>query len=184
MPPFPREELDEMVERWIEVNRLAEEKGDWRPLADMYTEDATYGWNYGPKQEFMAVGRDQIREFVMVAEMAGLDGWNYPYQEMVVDDRTGTVVGFWRQLADATRPDGSRYEVAGIGGSWFKYGGNFQWRWQRDWFDLGNAAAVFMEMMQDGVLSEGMTARLHNAGDLPGRYPIGGAPIGLWDGRD
>jgi hypothetical protein len=181
MPPFPREELDEMVERWLEANRRAEDDRDWRPLAEMYTEDATYGWNYGPNQEFMAVGRDQIRDFALTAEMAGLDGWNYPYQEFVVDDRTGSVVGFWKQLADATRADGTRYEVAGIGGSWFRYAGGFQWCWQRDWFDLGNAAAVFMEMMTDGTLSEGMTKRLHGDAEMPGRYPIGQAPAGLWE---
>ncbi len=30
----------------------AEAAGDWKPLADMYTEDATYGWNYGPQAGF------------------------------------------------------------------------------------------------------------------------------------
>jgi hypothetical protein len=180
MPPFPREELDEMVERWLAANRRAEEQRDWRPLAEMYTEDATYGWNCGPREEFMAVGRDQIRDFALTSEMAGLEGWNYPYQDIVIDDRSGTVIGFWKQLADATRADGSRYEVAGIGGSWFRYAGDFRWGWQRDWFDLGNAATVFVEMMKEGALSEGMTQRMH-ATDLPGHYPLGSAPVGLWD---
>jgi hypothetical protein len=26
----------------------------------MYTQDATYGWNMGPNEEFMVSGRDQI----------------------------------------------------------------------------------------------------------------------------
>ncbi len=90
--------------------------------------------------------------------------------------------GFWKQIALATRADGSRYEVAGIGGSWFGYAGDFQWGWQRDWFDYGNAAACFLEMMSDGTLSPGMTARMHRAlgGGLPGHYPIGGAPAPMW----
>jgi hypothetical protein len=73
--------------------------------------------------------------------------------------------------------------VSGIGGSWFRYGGGFQWSWQRDWFDMGNATAVFMEMMNDGTLSEGMTARMHRSlrGPLPGYYPVGQAPVQLWD---
>ena len=62
MPSYPRAELEEMMERWKETNRRCEEALDWLPLADLYTEDATYGWNVGPKDEFMAVGRDQIRE--------------------------------------------------------------------------------------------------------------------------
>src|SRR5436309_1580116 len=79
MPAFPRAELDEMVERWLEANRVAEEAGDWKPMADLYTPDATYGWNFGPNEEFMAVGREEIREIALGLEMAGLDGWTYPY---------------------------------------------------------------------------------------------------------
>ena len=130
----------------------------------------------------MAVGRDQIRDWAIGVEMDGLDGWTYPYETVLIDDRKGQVIGLWRQIADATRDDGSHYEVAGIGGSWFGYGGDMQWAWQRDWFDYGNAAALFMEMMGDGTLSEGMTRRMERAlgGDQHGQYPLGGAPRPLW----
>jgi hypothetical protein len=179
---YPREELDEMVERWLEANRAAEAAGDWRPLAELYTEDATYGWNLGPKEEFMAVGRDEIRDVALGLEMGGLDGWKYPYESILVDERQGQVVGFWRQVADATRPDGTDYEIAGIGGSWFRYAGNFQWSWQRDWFDFGNAAATFIEMIQANALSPGMQARMERSSiKAPGHYPLGDAPVGLWE---
>ena len=185
MPSFPREELEEMVERWLQANRDAEAAGDWRPMADLYTEDATYGWNYGPEHEFMAVGRDEIRDVALGIEMGGLDGWVYPYEEILIDDRKGQVVGFWRQIATATRTDGTHYEVAGIGGSWFGYAGDFQWSWQRDWFDYGNAAALFLEMMKDGTLSDGMTERMHRAlgGGQPCVYPLRQAPAPLWPAR-
>lgn len=183
MAAYPREELEEMVSRWLEANRKAEEAGDWRPMADLYTEDATYGWNYGPKEDFMAAGREEIRDLALGEEMRGLDGWSYPYEEILIDERKGHVVGFWRQIADATRPDGRHYEVAGIGGSWFRYAGDFQWSWQRDWFDFGNAAALFMEMLTDGKLSPGMTERMERsaAGSLPGHYKPATAPVGLWE---
>jgi hypothetical protein len=131
----------------------------------------------------MAVGRDQIRDIALGLEMGGLDGWVYPYQEVLIDERKGQVIGIWKQIADATRADGSRYEVAGIGGSWFRYAGDFKWSWQRDFFDFGNAAATFMEMIKDGTLSEGMTKRMERvaAGDLPGHYKLGQAPVGLWN---
>src|ERR1041384_8339501 len=132
MPAYPREEMEEMVERWLQANRDAEAKGDWTGLSDMFHEDATYGWNYGPKVDFMTVGRDQIRDIAVGMEMGGLDGWVYPYQEILIDDRKGQIVGFWKQIATATREDGTHYEVAGIGGSWFGYGGDFKWRFQRD----------------------------------------------------
>jgi hypothetical protein len=173
-----------MVERWLQANRDAEAGGDWRPMAELYTEDATYGWNYGPVENFMAVGRDEIREIALGSEMMGLDGWEYPYQQLLIDDRKGQVVGFWRQIADAVRADGTHYEVAGIGGSWFGYGGGFQWAWQRDWFDYGNATALFMEMITDGTLSDGMTKRMERAvaGSLPGHYRLADTPVDLWDG--
>jgi hypothetical protein len=182
MPAFPRAELEEMVQRWLDANKACEREGDWRPLADMYTEDATYGWNYGPREEFMAVGRDEIRDIALGLEMGGLDGWTYPYQRMVIDDQAGYVIGFWRQIADARRADGTTYEVGGIGGSWFRYAGHWQWSWQRDFFDFGNAAALFVEMLGDWTLSPGMQRRMERQGPLPGHYPIGEAPVGLWDG--
>src|SRR5205807_6441598 len=106
-----------------------EELNDWRPLAEMFTEDATYGWNLGPKEEFMAVGRTEIRDFALSLEMGGLDGWVYPYQDILIDDRQGQVIGLWKQIADAKREDGTAYEVPGIGGSWFRYAGSWQWSW-------------------------------------------------------
>lgn len=183
MSGFPRDELDEMVQRWLEANRRCEAEGDWRPLAEMYTPDATYGWNYGPKEEFMAVGREEIRDIALGLEMGGLDGWSYPYQEILVDERKGQVLGLWKQVADACRADGSTYEVAGIGGSWFRYAGDWMWSWQRDFFDFGNAAALFVEMMGDGTLSAGMARRLERvaAGSQPGHYRLGQAPVGLWE---
>lgn len=183
MPAFPRDELEEMVQRWLDTNKACEAAGDWRPLAEMYTADATYGWNLGPREEFMAVGRDEIRDIALTLEMGGLDGWTYPYEEMLIDDRKGQVIGLWRQVADAKREDGSPYEVPGIGGSWFRYAGNWQWSWQRDFFDFGNVATLFMEMIEDGTLSEGMTRRMERsaAGSLPGHYRLGEAPAGLWE---
>lgn len=180
MPAYPRAELDEMVERWLQANRDGEAAGDWRPMAELYTPDATYGWNYGPNEDFMAVGRDEIRDVALGVEMGGLDGWEYPYQKVLIDDQAGEVIGLWKQIA--TKPTGGTYEVAGIGGSWFRYGGNFQWSWQRDFFDVGNATALFVRMFKEGTLSDGMIRRMDNAGRAQQcRYPVGEGPVGFWD---
>jgi hypothetical protein len=183
MPAFPRAELDEMVRRWLAANAECEAGGDWRPLAELYTSDATYGWNLGPSDEFMVAGRTEIRDIALVLEMGGLDGWSYPYQKVLIDDAQGEVVGFWKQVAGATRPGGGRYEVAGIGGSWFRYAGNWQWSWQRDFFDLGNAVALFLEMIKADALSDGMRRRMQRSTSgerLPGHYPISTGPATLW----
>ncbi|MFE3543816.1 nuclear transport factor 2 family protein [Nocardia sp. NPDC059177] len=182
--PFPRAELDEMIRRWLQANTDCEKAGDWRPLAEFYTEDATYGWNYGPTHDFMAIGRTEIRDYAIGLEMDGLDGWTYPYQSWVVDEKTGDMLGLWKQVCDVTRADGTNYSLDGIQGSWFKYGGDYQWAWQRDFFDYGNLTALFTEMIKNGDLPAGVMKRiervLKSKGDLPGWYPLGASPVPLW----
>ena len=50
MASFTRAALDDWVQRWLQANRDAEVTGDWTGLADFYAEDATYGWNIGPRK--------------------------------------------------------------------------------------------------------------------------------------
>jgi SnoaL-like protein len=168
MPAFPRKELQEMIRRFVEANDKAGDTGDWEPLAAFYAPDAIYTWNNGPKHEFVARGRDEIRRFVFGTEMAGLEKWTYPYVRVIIDDEAGEVIGVWRQVAPVLQADGKPYEIAGTGGSWFRYGGNFQWVWQRDFFDHANAGAAFMAMAKDGKLSEGMQRRLSQGTKAPG----------------
>jgi hypothetical protein len=163
MPTFPREEIEEMLRRWLAANQRAEAAGDWKPMAAFYSEDAEYSWNLGPNEDFVARGRQQIRDWVLGTEMEGLEGWTYPYDKVLIDDRQGEVVAFWRQVAPGQRPDGTPYEIRGVGGSWFRYAGNYQWAWQKDFFDFGNAMALFMELIQAGQLSPAMQRRIERA---------------------
>lgn len=163
MPAFPREEMEEMMRRWKQANLDAEAAGDWKPMAEFYTEDAEYTWNLGPAEDFLAKGRQQIRDWCLGTEMEGLEGWEYPYDAVLIDEKRGEVVAFWRQVGPGKREDGSAYEIQGVGGSWFRYAGNYQWGWQRDFFDFGNAMALFMELIQDGKLSPKMQERVTRA---------------------
>ncbi len=45
-----REELEAWVDRWLQANKDCEKAGDWRPLADFYAKDATYGWTSAPRK--------------------------------------------------------------------------------------------------------------------------------------
>ena len=168
MPPFPRAELEEMMRRFVAANDRAGDTGDWDALAAFYAPDALYTWNNGPKHEFVARGRDEIRRFVFGTEMAGLDKWHYPYVRVLIDDQQGEIIGIWRQVAPVNRDDGRPYEIAGTGGSWFRYAGNFQWAWQRDFFDHANAGAVFIELLQKNKLSEPMQRRIKAGAKQPG----------------
>jgi hypothetical protein len=168
MPAFPRHELEEMVHRWVEANNEAGRTGDWSKMSEFYTEDAIYSWNTGPKWEFVARGRQQIHEWAFGSEMAGLERWVYPYVRTLIDDQKGEFLGFWRQVAPVSDPDGVPYEIHGTGGSWFRYAGGFQWAWQRDFFDHANAGAVFGAMAKNGDLTEKMLERMKKGSKMPG----------------
>ena len=47
MPEFSRDEMEEMVRRWIAANRAAGASGDWSKMPEFYTDDALYSWNNG-----------------------------------------------------------------------------------------------------------------------------------------
>ena len=168
MPSFPRAELEEMLRRWIAANDAAGEAGDWSRMPDCFTEDSIYSWNNGPRTEFVARGRKQIGDWAFGTEMAGLESWHYPYVKVLIDEAQGEVVCFWRQIAGEKRADGSHYEIAGTGGSWFRYAGSYKWSWQRDFFDHANAGAIFLEMQKDGQLTETMQERMKKGSKMPG----------------
>jgi hypothetical protein len=168
MPSFPRSELEEMMKRWVAANDRAGETGDWAPMGDFYTEDALYTWNNGPKYEFVARGRQEIRDWVFGTEMEGLERWTYPYVKVLIDDQQGEIIGVWRQIAPVEAADGTPFEIGGTGGSWFRYAGDFRWSWQRDFFDHANAGAVFGALLQEGRLSAAMQERLKRGSRMPG----------------
>jgi hypothetical protein len=86
----------------------------------------------------------------------------------LIDDQKGEFLGFWRQVAPVEDPDGVPYEIHGTGGSWFRYGGDFQWAWQRDFFDHANAGAVFGAMAKNGQLTDKMLERMKKGSKMPG----------------
>jgi len=163
-----RDELEEMINRYQAASDKAGETGDWSPLGDFYTDDALYTWNNGPKHMFVARGAQQIVDWVLGTEMDGLDGWEYRYVRKLIDPEQDEVVAFWRQIAPEAEPDGDRYEIPGTGGSWFHYAGDFQWDWQRDFFDHMNAGQTCLLMAKNGHLSEPMHRRMEKGADMPG----------------
>ena len=156
-----REQLEDWVQRWLKANQDAEKAGDWKPLADFYTDDATYGWNIGPKEDVMCVNKDEIRDVALGLEMEGLENWVYEYQKVLIDDKQNEIVGFWKQIAH--KSDGSSDEIYGIGGSWFRLNDQL--------------------LIESGDLTPTMQKRIERSlsGEkLPGYYPLGQAPVPIW----
>lgn len=190
MSDLTRAEIEEFWDSWLAVNREAERLGDWRIMAEHYAVDATYGWMYAPDEHFMAVGRDQIRDWAIGIEMDGLDGWHYDYQATVIDERNKMVVGFWKQKSgivdDST---GEEFEILGIGGSWFGVerqvggpdDGQLKFAWQRDWFDMPSTAHTFLSIIQAGKAPETLLKRMSVTGlEVPGHYRHRDLPSTVW----
>lgn len=149
-----------MMRRWFEAHERAESHDEWPAMADFYTQDAVYSWDVGPDEEFVARGRTQIREWAFGSQMEGLSGWRYPYLHTVIDHVQGQVVGLWKQISPYARQDGSVVEIPGIGCSWFRYGGDYQWSEQRDLFDLSSAMATFTDLAARDLLNPTMKNKI------------------------
>ena len=185
-----RAEIDEFWETWLEVNREAERIGDWRIMAEWYAEDATYGWMYSVDEHFMAVGRDQIRDYAIGIEMDGFDGWHYDYVCTMVDEQKSMVLGFWKQRSGIVNDEtGGEYEILGIGGSWFGLerqvggadDGKIKFAWQRDWFDMPSTAHTFMEILKAGKAPDTLLERIKVSGHgVPGHYHLADLPSTVW----
>ena len=185
-----RAEIEEFWETWLEANRRVEATGDWRPMAEWYAEDATYGWMYSVDEHFMAVGRDQIRDYAIGIEMDGLDGWHYDYQCTMIDEAKAMVLGFWKQRSGIVNDEtGEEYEILGIGGSWFgverQVGGAddglVKFAWQRDWFDMPSTAHTFVEIIKADKAPETLLKRMSVSGlDVPGHYRYQDIPSSVW----
>jgi hypothetical protein len=184
-----RAEIEEFWESWLDVNRRAEASGDWRIMADWYAEDATYGWMYSPDEHFMAMGREQIRDWAIGIEMDGLDGWHYDYQCSMIDDAKGMVVGFWKQRSGILDESGKEFEILGIGGSWFGLerqeggadDGQIKFAWQRDWFDMPSTAHTFMAIVEADKAPETLLKRMSVGGlGVPGHYRHQDIPSSVW----
>jgi hypothetical protein len=158
---FPRAELEEMVRRWIVAHDRATELADWRStLGAYYTDDAEYRWELGPEETGLSRGVKEIREIAIGSLMEGFERWSYPYVRVVIDEVKGEVVGYWKQISPYKRPDGTYYEVPGLGSSWFRYAGNYKWSHQHDHFDLGSVIATLRDLAAVGYLPEPLKQKM------------------------
>ena len=182
MPSFPRASSRRWCERWLEANRRCEEARRLAAAGRDLHGRRHLRLEHRPERRLDVVGPDQIRDIALGLEMDGLEGWSYQYQRVLIDDKQGEVVGFWKQIVDESRT-AAGYEVYGIGGSWFRYGGDWQWEWQRDFFDFGNVDRAVHGDDQGGRAVGRDAARMQRAvsGEkLPGHFPLAGGPVPLW----
>lgn len=165
MATYARAELEEMVSRWLAVNDKAEAEGNWRHLADFYTDQCVYGWDT-PNGKYEFIGREVIRQTCVGDAMDPYEGWTYPYDKIVIDEVKGEVFATWWQTPPGSpvREDGTPMKV--IGASWFKYGGDYLWSEQLDMYDYTNITNLIKECVDTGVLKEMPVMSVERVEDL------------------
>ena len=105
------QEVRDLMDRFVATSRKGDRERDWAPLADFYAEDAIYRYTMGKAGMRVAQGRDEVRRLVMMRDMAGFDGWEFPYEWLLVDG--DKVITKWWNQAPARREDGSPYRIVG-----------------------------------------------------------------------
>jgi len=137
MPQFPKQEILDAYERYVDTRRRVE-AGElaWDALADFFTEDAVFidpAWG-------RVEGLAEIRKF-LVDSMAGLDDWDFPHQwAMVEGDR---LIARWTNRLPGRRPDGSRYEAPGY--SFMIYAGGGRFSYEEDLLNMVHVGEVMRE---------------------------------------
>jgi hypothetical protein len=152
----------------VAANDEAGRTGDWSKMSQFYTEDAIYSWNNGQNWEFVAT-RPQADPRVGVRQRDGRPRALGLSVRAHADRRPEGRDP--RRLAPDRARQGRRGQAVrdrGHGGSWFRYAGNFQWDWQRDFFDHINAGTVFGAMMKNNQLKPKMVERLQKGSKMPG----------------
>lgn len=127
MGSFSRDEIEQAFEVYQEAAAESGRTGDWRPWADLFTEDATYyEHHYG-----RFGGREAIRTWI-TATMATYPGNlmpHFPIEWYVIDEDKGWVVcEVWNRMADPG--DGSVHQASNI--TILKYAGNGLWSYEED----------------------------------------------------
>jgi len=105
MGKFSRAEVEEAVGHYTTVVEGCSASGDWRPFADLFTEDVVYTeHHYG-----VFHGREAVRDWI-VAVMAPFPHMRFPYDWIAYDEDNDAVVLMIKNLLDhPTDPNGEPF---------------------------------------------------------------------------
>lgn len=137
MGRWSRHELEEAFQLYQQTALKAGTSGDWRPWADMFTEDATYiEHHYGTFG-----GREAIYNWIQstMSEPINRDMQFFPIEWYIIDEEKGWVVcQVWNRMVDPG--DGSLHQQYNI--TILKYAGDMKWSFEEDVYNPVHFATV------------------------------------------
>ena len=133
MGRWKRKELEEGFENYQRVALEAGTSGDWRPWADLFTEDATYvEHGFGT-----LCGREAIYNWIstIMKPFPNCEMKYFPIEWYMIDEERGWVVAqVWNRMVDPG--DGSLHQAYNF--TLLKYAGNMKWSFEEDIYNPGN----------------------------------------------
>ena len=108
MAKYSREELQQAHDNFVKVAQESGRTGDWRPWAELFTEDATYRFHPYDDSDGMVVGRDAIVT-AWLEKPDDPDAWEAAYEAWSVDGDRAVGVGTTRYRATADKPERTYY---------------------------------------------------------------------------
>ena len=131
---FPNAEIEQAVRHYTSVVEECSASGDWRPFADLFTEDVVYTeHHYG-----VLHGRETVRDRI-VAVMAQFPHMRFPSDWTAYDeDNDGVALAIRNLLDHPTDPDGEPLWFP----NWTRlvYAGNGQFSSEEDIYNPGRHA--------------------------------------------
>lgn len=128
--PFTRAEMEDAFAHYRDVAARAAATGDWRPWADLFTDDAEYVEHFYGRLH----GRDAIFRWIdeTMHQSPNDEMTSFPVEWYVIDEERGWVVCcIQNRMSDPG--DGSVHQEA----NWtlLKYAGHNQWSYEEDLYN-------------------------------------------------
>ena len=127
MGRWSRDELEEAFRLYQQTALEAGTSGDWRPWADLFTEDATYiEHHYGTFG-----GREAIYNWIQstMSMPVNREMRYFPIEWYIIDEEKGWVVAqVWNRMVDPG--DGSLHQQYNI--TILRYAGDMKWSYEED----------------------------------------------------
>ncbi len=142
MGRWSRQEIEEAFQLYQETALKAGTSGDWRPWADLFTEDATY-----VEHHFGTIGgREAIYNWIQatMSEPINCEMKHFPIEWYVIDEEKGWVIcKVWNRMVDPG--DGSVHQQYNI--TILRYAGDMKWSYEEDAYNPANFATMIKGWM-------------------------------------
>ena len=159
---YTYEEIEAFGKKIHDVMLEARKTGQYVMANEAILDDnVVYEWALGPTlPAYIANGKDAVMRNALGAEMAGVDGWKYPWGDYWVDPEKGVLIYNWKMISPWERSDGTFYAANGYGYSFHTYAGNGRTKHKTDICESQMLQYCHAEGVAGGFANEAMREKV------------------------